>query len=237
MSKFADMCVLTFCSFGKGSGDFHFRSESSFSQRQTFVLIATLYPPVNIRNSANVSSEDDNTETERRRREQEVGSLGDLDGAEDNAPDDHSLSGEEGGVSDPEESVEGDSCSPPTYTPLYNEEPRTQDERGGGGANNGDRDERGPIHSGGEEEDGEEDEEEASRWRGPVVAAIVHVHVHDKWFFFTACHDDTFPHKPDEREGNVNRLLVGNKQGLSPGSVGDIPHRLSLSGSGDQKVF
>ncbi|XP_035497989.2 zinc finger protein ZFPM1 isoform X1 [Scophthalmus maximus] len=94
-------------------------------------------------------------------------SLGDLDGAEDNAPDDHSLSGEEGGVSDPEESVEGDSCSPPTYTPLYNEEPRTQDERGGGGANNGDRDERGPIHSGGEEEDGEEDEEEASRWRGP----------------------------------------------------------------------
>uniref|UniRef100_A0A3B5B2E2 Zinc finger protein, FOG family member 1 n=1 Tax=Stegastes partitus TaxID=144197 RepID=A0A3B5B2E2_9TELE len=48
-------------------------------------------------------------------------SLGDLDGGEENTPDNLSLSGEEGGASDPEDSAEGDSSSPPPYTPLYNE--------------------------------------------------------------------------------------------------------------------
>ncbi|TKS73743.1 hypothetical protein D9C73_007824 [Collichthys lucidus] len=49
------------------------------------------------------------------------GSLGDLDGGEENTPDNLSLSGEEGGASDPDDSAEGDSSSPPPYTPLYNE--------------------------------------------------------------------------------------------------------------------
>eukprot|EP00064_Thunnus_orientalis_P001789 superscaffoldBa00000123_g1792 len=48
-------------------------------------------------------------------------SLGDLDGSEENTPDNLSLSGEEGGASDPDDSAEGDSSSPPPYTPLYNE--------------------------------------------------------------------------------------------------------------------
>lgn len=50
-----------------------------------------------------------------------TGSLGDLDGGEENTPDNLSLSGEEGGASDPDDSAEGDSSSPPPYTPLYNE--------------------------------------------------------------------------------------------------------------------
>lgn len=45
-----------------------------------------------------------------------TGSLGDLDGGEDNAPDTPSLSGEEGGASDPEESAEGDASSPSSST-------------------------------------------------------------------------------------------------------------------------
>uniref|UniRef100_A0A3B5PRD1 Zinc finger protein, FOG family member 1 n=1 Tax=Xiphophorus maculatus TaxID=8083 RepID=A0A3B5PRD1_XIPMA len=49
------------------------------------------------------------------------GSHGDLDGGEENTADTPSLSGEEGGASDPEDSAEGDSCSPPSYTALYNE--------------------------------------------------------------------------------------------------------------------
>lgn len=50
-----------------------------------------------------------------------TGSLGDLDGGEENTPDNLSLSGEDGGASDPEDSAEGDSSSPPPYMPLYNE--------------------------------------------------------------------------------------------------------------------
>uniref|UniRef100_A0A3P9HCM9 Zinc finger protein, FOG family member 1 n=1 Tax=Oryzias latipes TaxID=8090 RepID=A0A3P9HCM9_ORYLA len=48
-------------------------------------------------------------------------SLGDLDGGEENTADTMSLSGEEGGASDPEDSAEGDSSTPPPYTPLYSE--------------------------------------------------------------------------------------------------------------------
>uniref|UniRef100_A0A3P8S735 Zinc finger protein, FOG family member 1 n=1 Tax=Amphiprion percula TaxID=161767 RepID=A0A3P8S735_AMPPE len=64
----------------------------------------------------------------RRRRKEEkkswipLSSLGDLDGSEENTPDNLSLSGEEGGASDPDDSAEGDSSSPPPYTPLYNED-------------------------------------------------------------------------------------------------------------------
>lgn len=54
------------------------------------------------------------------------GSLGDLDGGEENTPDNLSLSGEEGGASDPDDSAEGDSSSPPPYTPLYNEGERRE---------------------------------------------------------------------------------------------------------------
>lgn len=46
-----------------------------------------------------------------------TGSLGELDGGEENALDNLSLSGEEGGASDPE----GDGSSPPPFTTLYNE--------------------------------------------------------------------------------------------------------------------
>ncbi|KAM6946114.1 beta-1,3-galactosyltransferase 5-like [Aplochiton taeniatus] len=48
-------------------------------------------------------------------------SLGDLDGGEENTADDVSLSGEEGGASDPDDSGEGDSSSPRPLTPLYDE--------------------------------------------------------------------------------------------------------------------
>ncbi len=50
-----------------------------------------------------------------------TGSLGDLDGGEENTLDNLGLSGEEGGASDPDDSAEGDSSSPPPYTPVYNE--------------------------------------------------------------------------------------------------------------------
>lgn len=50
-----------------------------------------------------------------------AGSLGDLDGGDENTPDNLSLSGEDGGASDPDDSAEGDSSSPLPYTPLYDE--------------------------------------------------------------------------------------------------------------------
>ncbi|XP_070829198.1 zinc finger protein ZFPM1 [Chaetodon trifascialis] len=94
-------------------------------------------------------------------------SLGDLDGGEENTPDNLSLSGEEGGASDPDDSAEGDSSSPPPYTPLYNEEPRTQDSRGGPDDEDEDGEEQGSTHSGREEEDEGVEEEEVLQWRGP----------------------------------------------------------------------
>lgn len=51
----------------------------------------------------------------------DVGSIGDLDTGEENPPDDVSLSGEEGGASDLEDSAELDGCSPPSLTPLCSE--------------------------------------------------------------------------------------------------------------------
>uniref|UniRef100_A0A667ZT91 Zinc finger protein, FOG family member 1 n=1 Tax=Myripristis murdjan TaxID=586833 RepID=A0A667ZT91_9TELE len=94
-------------------------------------------------------------------------SLGDLDGGEENTPDNLSLSGEEGGASDPDDSAEGDSSSPPPFTPLYNEEPRTQDSQGLPDDKDRDGEEKGPTPSAGEEEDEGEEEEEVLRWRGP----------------------------------------------------------------------
>ncbi|XP_034541737.1 zinc finger protein ZFPM1 isoform X2 [Notolabrus celidotus] len=94
-------------------------------------------------------------------------SLGDLDGGEENTPDNLSLSGEEGGASDPDDSAEGDSSSPPLYTPLFNEEPRTQDSRGSPDDEDGDGEEQVSTHSGGEEEEAVAEEEEVSHWRGP----------------------------------------------------------------------
>lgn len=54
-----------------------------------------------------------------------AGSLGDLNGGEDPS-DDVSMSGEEGGASDQEDSAECDGSSPPSFTPLYNEGETTQ---------------------------------------------------------------------------------------------------------------
>uniref|UniRef100_A0A3B3YX70 Zinc finger protein, FOG family member 1 n=1 Tax=Poecilia mexicana TaxID=48701 RepID=A0A3B3YX70_9TELE len=69
-----------------------------------------------------------------RKTQTEISSHGDLDGGEENTADTPSLSGEEGGASDPEDSAEGDSCSPPSYTALYNEdELQLSDEDGAGG--------------------------------------------------------------------------------------------------------
>ncbi|MEQ2167076.1 hypothetical protein GOODEAATRI_000517 [Goodea atripinnis] len=95
------------------------------------------------------------------------GSLGDLDGGEENTADTPSLSGEEGGASDPEDSAEGDSCSPPSYTGLYNEESRTQDSGGGPDDEDGEGEEHAPTQSGGEEEDEGDEKEEVLQWRGP----------------------------------------------------------------------
>ncbi|XP_029992386.1 zinc finger protein ZFPM1 [Sphaeramia orbicularis] len=95
-------------------------------------------------------------------------SLGELDSGEENTADNLSLSGEEGGASDPEDSAEGDSSSPTAYTPLYNEEPRTQDSRGGPDDEDKDGEEPvHPTHSGGEEEEDGEEEEEVLQWKGP----------------------------------------------------------------------
>ncbi|XP_068169144.1 zinc finger protein ZFPM1 isoform X2 [Antennarius striatus] len=93
-------------------------------------------------------------------------SLGDLDGVEENTADNLSLSGEEGGVSDPDDSAEGDSSSPPPYTPLYNEEPRTQDSGGGPDDEDEDREEQVSTHSSREEQE-EVEEEEVLQWKGP----------------------------------------------------------------------
>uniref|UniRef100_A0A3B4FDK1 Zinc finger protein, FOG family member 1 n=1 Tax=Pundamilia nyererei TaxID=303518 RepID=A0A3B4FDK1_9CICH len=100
-------------------------------------------------------------------RKAEVCSLGDLDGGEENTPDNLSLSGEEGGASDPDDSAEGDSSSPPPYTPLYNEEPRTQDSGGGPDDKDVEGEEPASTHSGAEEEEEREEEQEVLHWRGP----------------------------------------------------------------------
>ncbi|KAL0968209.1 hypothetical protein UPYG_G00263860 [Umbra pygmaea] len=93
-------------------------------------------------------------------------SIGDLEVGEDNTPDNVSLSGDEGGASDPEDSGECDSSSPPPYTPLYTEEPRTHDSLGS--PDDSDQEEKGPTHSEEEEEEEEmEEEEDSLHWSGP----------------------------------------------------------------------
>ncbi|XP_014885995.1 zinc finger protein ZFPM1 isoform X1 [Poecilia latipinna] len=94
-------------------------------------------------------------------------SHGDLDGGEENTADTPSLSGEEGGASDPEDSAEGDSCSPPSYTALYNEESGMQDSGGGPDDDDGEGEEPAAVRSGGEDEEEGDEEEEVLQWRGP----------------------------------------------------------------------
>lgn len=98
-------------------------------------------------------------------------SLRDLSGEEENTADHLSLSGEEGGASDPDDSAEGDSSSPPPYPALYNQESRTQDAGRGPGDEDEGREEPGPTHSGGEDEEEGEEEEEVLQWRGPGESA------------------------------------------------------------------
>ncbi|KAF6718889.1 Zinc finger protein ZFPM1 [Oryzias melastigma] len=94
-------------------------------------------------------------------------SLGDLDGGEENTADTMSLSGEEGGASDLEDSAEGDSSTPPPYTPLYSEETRTQDSGGGLDEDGDGGEESAPTHGGGEEDEKVDEEEEELQWKGP----------------------------------------------------------------------
>ncbi|KAL6479035.1 hypothetical protein MHYP_G00124680 [Metynnis hypsauchen] len=91
-------------------------------------------------------------------------SIGDLDGGEENPPDDVSLSGEEGGTSDQDDSAECDGSSP-SFAPLYNEEPITH--KSPGTSDTGEEDEKGRKRSSEEEEQMEEDEEVEPNWNGP----------------------------------------------------------------------
>ncbi|XP_020311897.1 zinc finger protein ZFPM1-like [Oncorhynchus kisutch] len=88
-------------------------------------------------------------------------SIGDLEGGEDNTPEDVSLSGDEGGASD---SAECDSSSPPPYTPLYNEEPRTHESLcAPDDDEEEEEEEKGPTHT----KEEMEEEEDCLHWRGP----------------------------------------------------------------------
>lgn len=92
-------------------------------------------------------------------------SIGDLNGGEDPS-DDVSMSGEEGGASDQEDSAECDGSSPPSFTPLYNEEPRTHESLAV--PDEGEEDEKGPKHCTEDEEEKEEaDGEGEAHWNGP----------------------------------------------------------------------
>ncbi|XP_059421076.1 zinc finger protein ZFPM1-like [Carassius carassius] len=91
-------------------------------------------------------------------------SIGDLNGDEDPS-DDVSMSGEEGGASDQEDSAECDGSSPPSFTPLYNEEPRTHESISVPGE--GGEDEKGPKHCAEDEEEEGADGEGEPQWNGP----------------------------------------------------------------------
>uniref|UniRef100_A0A4W4F953 Zinc finger protein, FOG family member 1 n=1 Tax=Electrophorus electricus TaxID=8005 RepID=A0A4W4F953_ELEEL len=92
---------------------------------------------------------------------------------DDNPPDDVSLSGEEGGTTDQEDSAEGEGSSP-LLVPLYNEEPRTHEPPGT--PDTGEEDEKGQRTGDEEEErmeeEDNEDEEEAN-WNGPDDLELV----------------------------------------------------------------
>uniref|UniRef100_A0A9J7ZTY2 Zinc finger protein, FOG family member 1 n=1 Tax=Cyprinus carpio carpio TaxID=630221 RepID=A0A9J7ZTY2_CYPCA len=93
-----------------------------------------------------------------------AGSIGDLNGGEDPS-DDVSMSGEEGGASDQEDSAECDGSSPPSFTPLYNEEPRTHESSSV--PDEGGEDEKGPKHCAEDEEEEMADGEGEPQWNGP----------------------------------------------------------------------
>ncbi|ROL43321.1 hypothetical protein DPX16_17142 [Anabarilius grahami] len=103
-------------------------------------------------------------------------SIGDLNGCEDPS-DDVSMSGEEGGASDQEDSAECDGSSPPSFTPLYNEEPRTHESLAV--PDEGEEDEKGLKRCAEDDEDEEEEEEEEAdgegepQWNGPVIGVIL----------------------------------------------------------------
>ncbi|XP_053742076.1 zinc finger protein ZFPM1 isoform X1 [Synchiropus splendidus] len=90
-------------------------------------------------------------------------SLGDLDGSEENT-DNQSVSGEEGGASDPEDSAEGESCSPTPHTPAC-EEPSCQDSPRAPGEDH--RKDPGATPSGAEEEEDAEEDGPALQWDAP----------------------------------------------------------------------
>ncbi|KAM8891686.1 zinc finger protein ZFPM1 isoform 2-T2 [Spinachia spinachia] len=94
-------------------------------------------------------------------------SLGDLDDEEENTLDNLSLSGEEGGASELDDSAEGDSSSPRVHASLYIQEPTTQDSGEGPDEEHKDMEDPDLSHSLGEDEEDEEEEEEVSQWRGP----------------------------------------------------------------------
>ncbi|XP_077567898.1 zinc finger protein ZFPM1 [Stigmatopora nigra] len=94
-------------------------------------------------------------------------SLGDLDSNEDNTFDNLSLSGEEAEASDPDDSAEGDSCSPAPYTPPCNEEPRRQDIYEEPEECKGDGKEQGFAHSCRKEKDEGEEKDCILQWSGP----------------------------------------------------------------------
>ncbi|XP_077049498.1 zinc finger protein ZFPM1 isoform X3 [Siphateles boraxobius] len=91
-------------------------------------------------------------------------SIGDLNGGED-PTDDVSMSGEEGGASDQEDSAECDGSSPPSFTPLYNEEPRTHESLAV--PDEGEEDEKGPKRCTEDEEEEEANGEGETQWNGP----------------------------------------------------------------------
>ncbi|KAK7892080.1 hypothetical protein WMY93_024043 [Mugilogobius chulae] len=91
-------------------------------------------------------------------------SMGDLDSGEENTADNISLSGEEGGASDLDDSAEDrDSSSPQPFTPGYSEEPQSQDSRGGPDDEDQAIDEQAPVSSDeAEEDEGEEETDDCS---------------------------------------------------------------------------
>uniref|UniRef100_A0A673JEC5 Zinc finger protein ZFPM1-like n=1 Tax=Sinocyclocheilus rhinocerous TaxID=307959 RepID=A0A673JEC5_9TELE len=91
-------------------------------------------------------------------------SIGDLNEGEDPS-DDVSMSGEEGGASDQEDSAECDGSSPPSFTPLYNEEPRTHESISV--LDEGGEDEKGTKHCAEDEEEEGADGEGEPQWNGP----------------------------------------------------------------------
>ncbi|XP_061628649.1 zinc finger protein ZFPM1 isoform X1 [Phyllopteryx taeniolatus] len=93
--------------------------------------------------------------------------FGELDGNEDNTLDNLSLSGEEAEASDQDDSAEGDSSSPPPYTPPYNKEPRKEDIHGDPDEGDEDGEAQRLGHSSGKEEDEREEEDGVLQWKGP----------------------------------------------------------------------